>query len=360
MMRVTAVIVAMTAMASAGPRAPDGWAEDHEAASKVHKGELEVHVYSGPEGARYVVLSTENAGGSQREWAESTAKGLTKAGDRIVRDDIREVDGQLIADTIAQAANGERAHAKTVAAYEGEPRQLVVVVGSCWAVRADLLAHCEAVLPFVSLPVDARYAPHDYTRIYVLGGVVGGGLALAIVFAGVWTRVRRKKDLEKSSALVDGEEVTVSGKVRAVDKTLEAPLSGKKCVLFRTHARVYSRASVPRLISEPFELETVPFVIDTPRGVVRVDAPEVQIAVTPERAVGVAEERVMAFLERHRVQKREGVELDEMAVEPGQTVTVKGVLRACRDETSTAERGYRDELPTAYELVEGVTLLRVW
>jgi len=60
------------------------------------------------------------------------------------------------------------------------------------------------------------------------------------------------------------------------------------------------------------------------------------------------------------VQTREGVELDELAVEPGQTVTMTGVLRACRDETSTAERGYRDDLPIAYELVDGVTLLRAW
>ena len=359
MRRVAAALVMMTAVASAGPRAPEGWAEDNTE-PRLKIGHTEVHRYRGPEGAQYIVVRDDDATGTMREQASTTAGSLAAVGARIVRDDVREVDGQIVADTVAEAKDSVRTHAKTVAALQGQPSHLIVVIGSCSAARADILAQCEAVLPFVSVPVDPRYAPNDYTNFYVIGGVVGGGTALVIVLAGLWTRGRRKRDLEKSAALVEGEEVTISGKVRAVDATLEAPLSGKKCVLYRTHARVFSRASVPRLLSEPFELETVPFMIDTPRGVVRVDAPGMQLAITPERAVGAGDERVMAFLERHRVRQREGVELDEMAVEPGQMVTMKGVLRACRDGTSTAERGYRDELPIAYELVDPVTLVRAW
>jgi hypothetical protein len=214
--------------------------------------------------------------------------------------------------------------------------------------------------------LDPQHAPIDESRMYWLGGSVGGGLLVFGLGVLWWRRARRRRDLAHSSPLTDGELVTITGTVRAVDATLSAPFSGKQCVLYRAHARVYSRDPVPRLLAEPFELETVAFVVETPRGVVRVDERAPAVAVTAEALVEAADDRVLAFLSRHRVadQLREAAVLDEIVVETGQTVTLSGMIRFERDLTSTAERGYRDDVPRAATLVaagdEPVTLLRMW
>ncbi len=367
MKRICAALVAMTAAASAAPHVPDGWQEDRDAtAAAMASGRLRVHVFRAPGAdATYTVVRDDDATGTTREQAATVGAGLAATGFMIVRDDERDADGQTIADVIATAADGRRAHARTIAGLvEHYPMRMVVLSGVCIGRDLAAVAACERELPLLSVPVDPIYVPADYSNFYILGAAGGGGLLVAMLGVAWWRTERRRRDLAKSPPLVEGEVVTLSGTVRPADSTLEAPLSGKRCVVYRTHARVFSRASVPRLLAEPFELETVPFMLETPRGTVRVDAPALQVAVTPETAVGVAPERIAAFLDRHRVELREGIVFDEIAVEPGQTATVRGVLRVRRDEASTAERGYRDDAPTIRELVaaadQPVTLLRVW
>ena len=86
----------------------------------------------------------------------------------------------------------------------------------------------------------------------------------------------------------------------------------------------------------------------------------------PSALVPRAEAREIAFLARagfgadfHR-----HAGFDEIVVEPGATIVVRGMIRIDRDIASTAERGYRDDAPTLVRLVATpqtpVTISQIW
>ena len=55
---------------------------------------------------------------------------------------------------------------------------------------------------------------------------------------------------------------------------------------------------------------------------------------------------------------------DEIVVEPGANIAIRGILSVERDPTASSERGYRDDAPTIVHLVgspsTSLTILRIW
>jgi hypothetical protein len=346
---------------------PAGWQESRELEMSAP---VPTRAYAAPVGdGVYAVTGTDDADGSLSEAAKRVADRLEHwlgRGARNGQMQLSKADGQYVVDNVVPAGDGRRVHIKSIAALEGVPAHVELRAAVCAAREPEQIAACDAAIAMLSLPVDSRYAPHSYTNVYWIGGAVGGGL-FALAFGVLWLRrARRARDLAHSSPLADGELVTITGTVRELDATLSAALSGKRCVVYRSHARVYSRDPVPRLLAEPFELETVAFAVETPRGVVRVDERAPAVAMTAEAVVDEGQPRFGEFLAKHRVadQLRAGASFDEIVVETGQTVTLRGMIRLVRDEASTDERGYRDDAPTRPALVaagdEPVTLLRMW
>ena len=131
--------------------------------------------------------------------------------------------------------------------------------------------------------------------------------------------------------------------------------------MHRSRARVLVHE---RLISEPREVEIAPFVVVTRHGQIRVDVRELALDVPPDRVVGPATARQLAFRARHAIPERAVAAYDEIVIEPGAKVTLRGIVAIERDLDATGERGYRDDAPTTIHLVglpaKPVALLKLW
>jgi hypothetical protein len=143
----------------------------------------------------------------------------------------------------------------------------------------------------------------------------------------------------------DGAVVQVTGVVRELD-TLEAPLTGHTCVVHRSRAR--SRALLLRRTAEVFQL--TPFVLDRgEEGLVLVEGTAAQLDVRPVLSGRHPERlRALVFLRTHGAVLPDSVfsytGYEEVIVEPGQRVTVAGlVMMDPAAEPDAGERGYRDE-----------------
>lgn len=184
------------------------------------------------------------------------------------------------------------------------------------------------------------------------------GVVLVAMLASIAVLAARRRRLARSPQLREGTRVTISGVVQA-PATLEAALSGRPCVMYRSRARVLVHE---RLISEPREVDIAPFVVATRHGEIRVDVRELALEVAPERIVDPA--GTLAFRARHAIPARAAAAFDEIAIEPGAKVTLCGVVAIERDLAARGERGYRDDAPTTLHLVglptKPVALLKLW
>jgi hypothetical protein len=140
--------------------------------------------------------------------------------------------------------------------------------------------------------------------------------------------------------------------VRPLDELLVAPLSGAPCVLHRSHARVVANEGH---VEHDEAVEAASrFAIDTPTGRVIVEeAPALAIGASP--VIPRDEQRELALLARLgiplHVHRYAG--FDEIALRPGTTIVIRGMVKIELDPSSTAERGYRDNVPTVIRLVGG-------
>lgn len=216
------------------------------------------------------------------------------------------------------------------------------------------LAQYEAPKPPRPEPgADLDYLADMYVWI-LLGAIALGMLATLAVI------VVRRRRIARSPRLVEGTRVTISGVVQA-PATLEAALSGRPCVMHRSRARVLVHT---RLISEPREVEIAPFVVATRHGQIRVDVREIELDVPPESVVGPESARQRAFRERHAIPQDAAAAFDEIVIEPGAKVTIRGIVAIERELDAKGERGYRDDAPTTIHLVgspaKPVALLKQW
>ena len=336
------------ASASAAPFAvlqPDGWEEDRALAAQMANGLENVRTYH-PPGDRETTFMVARAPGFTSEVIEPLISRLAQQGATL--QSRAKIEGND--DLVFALADGRREHVRVASGrLDGK---WVVLTGACVG-RGDALATCEARLWSISLPVDPSEAPVD-TRWFRNIGVILS-LVAALAFVGtLWLRsLLRKRALRRSAPLVDHELVTITGVVQPLGETIEAALSSKRCVVHRTRARIFrSRGSVD-VIGEPTELAMVPFAVHTPRGTVRVDAKQLELAVPPSTVVAGASERGAAFLARHDVPRAQHdlAAFDEILITPGDTITLHGMIEISRDDAAAGERGYRDDAPAVARLV---------
>ena len=179
--------------------------------------------------------------------------------------------------------------------------------------------------------------------VVVAAAVVAG---VGGVVNAIWgPRARAARRLARAPrTFIEGEVVTLVGKVRSRTDTLVAPLSGRPCVAFEAHACLYRG----RERGESFaERGTTAFELDTRDGVVTVESSDdeaLTFALVPIPIIPRRLEREQAFLE---ARGRSGLEastagFEEIVVEPGDEIAVQGVATVEHPADEPGERGYRD------------------
>lgn len=198
------------------------------------------------------------------------------------------------------------------------------------------------------VPLDEAGFAQDLV-IGVLLACAAIGLVIALVR---WVRDRM---LHRAATLQDHELVSLTGVVRAGSRTFAAPLSGTTCVAYRARALVEG--------SESVLAEQEAFVVQTPKGPIKVEAQSLALELVPTR-LPPRPDRERALLDRLGVAARpEQTSFDEVVIPVGAKIAIRGMLRIDSDPLATDERGYRDAAPPRMRLVATdamVTIVRVW
>lgn len=337
-------------LASLAVVAPDGWVESKGAAlGAPDASEAVLYIAPSDDQAFYLVTRSDGIEPSHlidREIARAKARGS------VVVSRVGEAGGgRSIEDLVLAHADGTRTHIRALRG--SRPSTLV---GMCHG-RDREYAACEAKIKLLVVEVqEIDHGNIGRLLLWIAGGLIGVGFVGYVAIA-----LLQRRRLARSPVLVEGNVVTISGVVQPATKPLEAALSGRGCVMHRSRARVLVKE---RLISEPREVEIQPFVIVTKRGLVRIDVDTLALEVPPAIVVDHATERQRAFRARHDIPEAASVAFDEIRIEPGAKVTMRGIVTLERDATAINERGYRDDAPTSIRLVgradKPLTLLKIW
>lgn len=348
-MNVSALI-AVSGLAAAAPLAvvqPDGWEEDRAGEAKIEAPPFQrARVFHPPGDSEtmFIVESVVPTAGSPRQLQSD---GVSSAMEQLFRANTTHVthtfdDG--VDEIVASFPDGRREHVRLASNRDQ------VLSGMCIG-RDPAMRECEARLWTISLPVDPRDAPLDWSKPWLVLGAVVLACIAAVAFA-MWRRgAVARKALRGSPSLVEHELVTITGFVRPLGETLEAALSGARCVAHRAHARVVVTQTA-KLVGEPSETASAPFTLVTAHGDVHIAGDRLELAVAPE-IVRPSPERERAFLARHGLARRDEhlIACDEIVIAPGNPISIRGVLQLVRDSGSADERGYRDDAPRRFELV---------
>ncbi len=173
-----------------------------------------------------------------------------------------------------------------------------------------------------------------------------GGLAVFTLLRIALTRPRgRKEDAPRAAVaplhrmlagIPEGQWVTVIGQVRATSDTIEATLSGQRCVASSARAKAWHSKKIPHLIGDVSETMSRPFVLEVVDGELIVDG-EIELE-HPTREVA-ALERGRAFLVAHKLERYlDSTTFEEAIVVAGDRIAVTGVV--VRDHV--AEGDYRE------------------
>lgn len=190
----------------------------------------------------------------------------------------------------------------------------------------------------------------------------GWPVVLAISNERASSRAHARRRLRAGGARpADGSVVTLTGTVRAIGPLLEAPLSGRGGVLYRSAGRL------PR--TEPVvEAQMVAFELHTAEGIVRVDGAWAELLLPPVPLAPRQLERERSFLVRGGLEIMDDADLAtanfaELVLEPGHKISVHGLARIVLDPASSTERGYRDDGPRRITIIEPpaapITIARV-
>ena len=152
-----------------------------------------------------------------------------------------------------------------------------------------------------------------------------------------------------SKDIVDHALVTLEGVVRVRGEPIEAPLSGRPCVVYRARVRVYHRQGHGTYANHRVDREVerdgmVAFVLVSDRGEVVVEGDRAELAIRPSPVIPRSVDRERAFLGEVAVDPR-ALGSDEIVIEPGQRIRVHGIARveaAVAGASAAPEVGYRD------------------
>ncbi len=154
--------------------------------------------------------------------------------------------------------------------------------------------------------------------------------------------LRERPELEASSP--EGSEVRVTGVVRVLEDTLEAPLSGRTCVVFRS--RIYAKRRVARVALHPQEtLRMVPFLVERADGSrVTVDGKHVLLDLDPIKPPADSPRRTqLALALGVSIKDLRGANFEEIVVEEGMRVSIAGLMmKDITDAPPTGELAFRD------------------
>jgi hypothetical protein len=189
----------------------------------------------------------------------------------------------------------------------------------------------------------------------IASALIGAG-ARMVVGARPSNRAAKQRLRKGSTNVVDGEVVTLVGRVRPLERHLEAPLSGRTCVAFEASARLYDSqvGNAPPLYRETVvERAMVPFELVTSEGPVLVDGTSAEVALPAVPLIPRRLEREVAFLEAHArsAQYALTTTFDEVIAGEGDKLAVHGRAIVEQVPNDTAERGYRDAAPTRVRIV---------
>ncbi len=189
----------------------------------------------------------------------------------------------------------------------------------------------------------------------ILTGVVAAGAAVGNALWGRRAKARRRLR-RGTAALADREVVTLVGTVRKAGELLEAPLSGRSCVLYEAYAHVKELQAGHRYadgVAEICEHGMVPFELDIGDELVLIDGTKADVELPPTPIVPRRIEREVALFEKYE-QPRKLVttsSCEETTIVPGDRVAVQGMAIIETDANAASERGYRDDAPRKVRLV---------
>jgi hypothetical protein len=330
---------------------PDGWARAPEVAEGLPSRDVDVVGFRAADReAIYVVAHAWLGNGTSV--AAAIARRADLASGQAVRTQRRD-RGRTFDDVEVTFPDGSQAHLHTVES----PHESVY--GLCRG-RGASFAACERTLAQLDVPPDGEGRTGLPWLLIALGAAVLGALALVVAVP----RWRGRREIARSPPLVDGELVTIAGTVRALGALIEEPLAGRACVYHRTRARLFATGSSAQAVAEPIEIAAAAFVVDTPRGAIRVEEAALELELPPSSVVALATPGQLSFLARHGAAADVVPMLDEIVIAPSDRITLRGVVELVSDPQGADERGYRDRGPVVARLVSTatspITLLRRW
>ena len=161
--------------------------------------------------------------------------------------------------------------------------------------------------------------------------------------------LRERAPLDHSSP--DGSEVRVTGIVRALDEVLEAPLSGRRCVVYRSRMAPVEGFVLWARVQKPLEqIRMVPFALELPdKSRVIVDSRHALLDIDPIKKLQTDETRRHQLALALGLPIRDGraAHIEETVVTEGMRITVGGLVMKDVSKAPTGEeRTFRDAQAT--------------
>lgn len=195
-----------------------------------------------------------------------------------------------------------------------------------------------------------------------VAAIFAAGWAAFGLFAGVrrymspTNQLRRQlRDSPRRSLaeLPEGTAARIVGRAEALDDTLEAPLTGRRCLYYTAIVEACNGKVWREIIHED---RAVMFILDdgSARAIVDPSASKVVLEFDGNSASGVLDnpnEREQAFLDAHgtagkRLIFNRSLRYREAVIEVGETIAIFGAAVREPDPTGTPEAAYRGEAPT--------------
>jgi hypothetical protein len=198
--------------------------------------------------------------------------------------------------------------------------------------------------------------------VNVIAAIVAAGCAAKGFHAGVrwymspanqFRRQLRDKPRRSLAELPEGTAARIVGRAEALDDTLEAPLTGRRCLYYTAIVEVSDGKDWREIIRED---RAVMFVLDdgSARAIIDPSASKVALEFDGNSDSGVLDnpnEREQAFLDAHATAGKRRIfnrslRYREAVIEVGETIAIFGAAVREPDPAGKPEAAYRGAAPT--------------